>query len=95
MLQGLLRELHEQEGRAGSAGTLGLQMAPTSRLDPWLPEARGMVYLAWGGLTLGPDLGPRCEIGMDLSGMTRFRSEGWAGKNGVKRLSWGKGQQAS
>lgn len=47
-----------------------------------------MVYLGLGRLTLSPALGPRFGMGVDLNGMTGFRSEECEGKDGVNRLPW-------
>lgn len=54
MLQGLLRELEEQEDGSGSAATLGLKMSPT-----WILGEGGIVCLALGRLMLGLALSPR------------------------------------
>lgn len=45
-----------------------------------------MVYLGLGQLTLSFALGPRFGMGVDLNGMTGFRSEECKGKDGVNRL---------
>lgn len=57
-----------------------------------------MVYLALGGLMLGPALDPKFGVRVDLNGMARFRSEGqeekkgWGQEAALEPLAWGGGR---